>query len=70
MLRHKKGKLRRELYDSLLNSFKRCRADWDAKKGLVEASIDPSEEVVHELKLAEARYFFILKEIRANQSLR
>ncbi|CAM3279779.1 DUF2508 family protein [Sporolactobacillus spathodeae] len=64
MFGSKKGALRREQYDTLIESLNRCKNDWLAKKKVIEASIDPSEEVIHQLKLSEARYLFLLKEIR------
>ncbi|MFT8363856.1 MAG: YaaL family protein [Sporolactobacillus sp.] len=64
MFGSKKGALRKEQYNTLLDTLNRCKNDWKAKKKVIEASIDPSDEVIHQLKLAEARYFFLLKEIR------
>lgn len=42
----------------------RSKNEWMSKKKMIESSIDPSEEVLYQLKLAEARYLFLLKEIR------
>jgi hypothetical protein len=38
--------------------------EWLKQKRVVDHSIEPSFEVLHQLKLAEAKYFFLLKEAR------
>jgi hypothetical protein len=38
--------------------------EWLKQKRVVDNSIEPSFEVLHQLKLAEAKYFFLLKEAR------
>ncbi|WP_100486534.1 YaaL family protein [Sporolactobacillus pectinivorans] len=64
MFGRKKGLLRKEITDSLLESLTRCKRDWMTKRDVIEPSIDPSEEVMYQLKLAETRYLFLLKEVR------
>lgn len=64
MFRRKKGLLRKEMADSLIESLYRCKEAWMTKKQVIESSIDPSDEVMHQLRLAEARYLFLLKEVR------
>lgn len=60
----KKGKLRKQRDASLLETVERVKADWLRQKQNVEKSIEPSEAAVHEMKMAEARYSFLLREIR------
>ncbi|RYL90913.1 DUF2508 family protein [Sporolactobacillus sp. THM7-4] len=64
MFRRRKGLLRKEIDDSLLESLNKCKEEWLNIQKVIESSIDPSEEVLHELKLAEAKYLFLLKEVR------
>jgi uncharacterized protein YktB (UPF0637 family) len=60
----KKGRLRKEINDSLLNILDHSKNEWLKQKRVVDSSIEPSFEVLHQLKLAEAKYFFLLKEAR------
>ncbi|WP_010630872.1 YaaL family protein [Sporolactobacillus vineae] len=64
MFGRKNGLLRKEITQALLESLTRCKHDWMNKKELIESSIDPSEEVIYQLKLSESRYLFLLKEVR------
>ncbi|MCO7128342.1 YaaL family protein [Sporolactobacillus shoreicorticis] len=67
MFGRKKGVLRKEINESLLGLLEQCKTEWMTKKKVIDASIDPSDEVMHQLKLAEAKYFYLLKEIRAQK---
>ncbi len=60
----KKGRLSKELNQSLAEMMERLKNEWLKQKRVVESSIEPSPEVLHHLKLAEAKYFFLLKEAR------
>jgi hypothetical protein len=60
----KKGRLRKEVTDSLLELMEYSKNEWLKQKRVIESSIEPSFEVLHQLKLAEAKYFFLLKEAR------
>lgn len=64
MFRRRKGLLRKEMTDSLLELLIHSKDEWLAKKKVIDSSIDPSEEVLHRLKLSEAKYLFLLKEVR------
>ncbi|EST10427.1 hypothetical protein P343_16945 [Sporolactobacillus laevolacticus DSM 442] len=64
MFGRKKGALRKEMTESLLDLLNKCKTEWMTKKKVIDASIDPSDEVLHQLKLAEAKYFYLLKEVR------
>ncbi|RYL94207.1 YaaL family protein [Sporolactobacillus sp. THM19-2] len=64
MFGKKKGLLRKQMTDALIDALYRCKDDWMNKKRVIEASIDPSDEVLYQLKLSEVRYLFLLKEVR------
>jgi hypothetical protein len=64
MLFRKKGWLRKEFDELLLDQLDRLKKDWSNQKTLVEKSFDPSEEVVTQAKVAEAKYFFLFKEAK------
>lgn len=60
----RKQKLRKAMQEDLLESLSSCRDSWIRKKSVIEGSIEPSEEVLQQLKLSEAKYLFLLKEAR------
>jgi hypothetical protein len=64
MLFRRKGRLRAESNEKFLNLLNEIRADWRQQKDLLNKSFDPSEEVICQTKLAEARYFLLLKEAK------
>lgn len=61
----RKNRVKKSEDEKLLQTFIAARDDWAGKKKLLEKSIDPDPSVVYQLKLAEARYFFLLKEAKA-----
>ena len=58
------GRIRRERQERLLQLLMERKNHWLKQKRLVENSIEPSEEVLHQLRLAEAKYMFLLKEAK------
>jgi hypothetical protein len=73
MFFRRKGWLRKEFDEKLLTQLNDYKNDWQNQKVLLEKSFDPSEEVICQSKLSEAKYFFLFKEakyrnIRINRS--
>ncbi|MBD8071524.1 YaaL family protein [Bacillus sp. PS06] len=64
MFFRKKGKLRKEMDEELLRQLEILKEDWMKQKILIEKSIDPAEDILNELKLAESKYFFLLREAK------
>ncbi|XJZ27352.1 YaaL family protein [Bacillota bacterium Lsc_1132] len=64
MFFRRKNWLRNEFDDRLLKQLHAFKLDWQQQKILLDKSFDPSEEVICETKLAEAKYFFLLKEAK------
>jgi len=64
MLFRRKYLLRKEFDERLLNSLQEFKNDWKQQKNLLEKSFDPSVEVICQIKLAEAKYFFLFKEAK------
>ena len=64
MFFRKKGRLKQEYNEKLLEQIQTVQADWINKKRLVERSFDPSMEIQIDAKLAEAKYFFLFKEAK------
>ncbi|MEY8351578.1 hypothetical protein COI93_09725 [Bacillus cereus] len=64
MFFQKKGKLRKEYDDKLIVVLEKVKNEWLRQKRMVEQSVEPSQDVLCSLKLAEAKYFFLLKEAK------
>jgi hypothetical protein len=64
MFFRRKGWIRKEFDEKLLNSMDEYKKDWQQQKTLLDKSFDPSGEVICQTKVAEAKYFFLLKEAK------
>ncbi|MBN8204261.1 MULTISPECIES: YaaL family protein [Bacillaceae] len=64
MFFRRKGWLRSEFDEKLLEQLNRLKTDWNNQKSLVEKSFDPSPEAISQAKLAEAKYFFLFREAK------
>lgn len=64
MFFQKKGKLRKEYDDKLIVLLEKVKNEWLRQKRMIEQSVEPSPDVICSLKIAEAKYFFLLKEAK------
>lgn len=64
MLFRKTGRLRKEYDEKLVQSLEMLKQDWMNQKNIVEKSVDPSGEVIADLKMKEAKYFYLLREAK------
>ncbi len=64
LLWRRKGKLKRQFDEKLMAELQKARTEWLEQKQLIEKSVDPSLEVLSALQLAEAKYFFLLREAK------
>ncbi len=64
MLFRKKGWLRKEFDEKLLEKANELKDTWINQKQLIERSFEPSSEAVYQAKMAEAKYFFLFKEVK------
>jgi len=67
MFFQRKGRLRKEYDEKLLIQLNRYKNQWQQEKLLLERSFDPSEEVICQTKIAEAKYIFLLREAKQRQ---
>jgi hypothetical protein len=67
MFFQRKDKLRREFDDKLLSQLEYLKDDWMRQKNMIEKSIDPSDAVLYDLKVAESKYFFLLREAKSRK---
>lgn len=62
--KNKKGLLRKEYDEALLNLMYRTKDQWENKKEIEEAVFDKDGLLFAQTKLAEAKYFYLFKEAR------
>ncbi|MFY4777406.1 YaaL family protein [Metabacillus sp. RGM 3146] len=67
MLFRRKGWLKQEFNQMLMEDLIKNKNEWNRQKQLIDKSLEPSPEVLYELKVAEAKYFFLLKEAKHRQ---
>jgi hypothetical protein len=60
----RKGWLKKEFDEQLLATFINVKNDWLKQTNLVEKSVDPSDEVLLGVKVAKAKYLYLLKEAK------
>lgn len=64
MFFRKKGWLRNEYDEILLRELDNLRKIRAKQKLLLEKSFDPSDEVINQVRVTEAKYFYLLKEAK------
>jgi hypothetical protein len=67
MFFRRKGWLRKEYNEKLLIQLEKLKYSRYQQKKLLEKCLDPSDDVILQLKLEEAKYFFLLKEAKKRQ---
>lgn len=65
----KKGKLRKEFDEKLVNELLDYKEVYLNQVELVERSVDPPDELLMHVKLSQAKYYFLLKEAKARNVL-
>lgn len=61
----KKRNLKKKYNNQLLNQFIVCKEEYGQQKKIYEASYSSSKEMEYSYKLAEAKYFWLLKEVKS-----
>ncbi|WP_111646627.1 YaaL family protein [Paranoxybacillus vitaminiphilus] len=64
MFWRRKGWLKKEFDEKLIAELETVKNEWLKQKNLVEKVVEPSEAVLADLKIAEAKYFFLIKEAK------
>jgi hypothetical protein len=64
MFFRRKGWLRKEYDEQLLAQLSEYKSQWQKQKQLLDKSFDPSEEAICQTKIAEVKYFFLLREAK------
>ncbi len=64
MFWRRKGWLKKQFNQKLIDELEAMRDEWMKQKNLVEKSVEPSEEVLVDLKITEAKYFFLIREAK------
>ena len=63
----KKGLLRKEYNEELLDLIYRMKDEWEYKKKIEESVFDKDGLLFSQTKLAEAKYFYLFKEARTRK---
>nr|WP_220129298.1 YaaL family protein [Anoxybacillus calidus] len=64
VLWRRKGWLKKEFDKKLIEELETVKNEWLKQRNLVEKVVEPSEAVLVDLKIAEAKYFFLIKEAK------
>jgi len=64
MFFQRKGWLRKEYDKKLLTQLQEYKEHWQKQKQLLDKSFDPSEEAICQTKIAQVKYFFLLREAK------
>ncbi|PLS14630.1 DUF2508 domain-containing protein [Bacillus sp. M6-12] len=64
MFFHRKGWLRKEYDQRLITQMEKLKTNWMIQKSLLEKSVEPSDLVIIQTKIAEAKYFYLFKEAK------
>ncbi|WP_027410573.1 YaaL family protein [Anoxybacteroides tepidamans] len=64
MFWRRKGWLKKQFDQQLIKELESMRDEWMKQKHLIEKSIEPSAEVLMDLKITEAKYFFLIREAK------
>ncbi len=64
MFFRRKGWLRKEFDEKLLTQLNKFKENSQQQKLLLEKCFDPSEEVICQTKITEAKYFFLIREAK------
>lgn len=64
MFFRRKGKLRNENNQKLVQQLEGIKRSWLNQKSLLEKSLDPSEDAIIQTKIAEIKYFYLFKEAK------
>ncbi len=63
----RKGKLRKEFNEQLLLNLETNKTEWMKQKRMVDRCVEPSEEILYHLKVAEAKYFYLIREAKVRK---
>ncbi|HWL13808.1 MAG TPA: YaaL family protein [Ureibacillus sp.] len=69
MIFSRKGKLKREFDEKLVNLIKETKDDWSSAKVIEDLVDDYDLEVIVQRKLAESVHFYLFKEARIRKIL-
>ncbi|WP_409303595.1 YaaL family protein [Peribacillus sp. SCS-155] len=67
MFFRRRGWLRNEYDEKLLQQLDMLKSSWLNQKSLLEKSMDPSDDAIVQTKIAEIKYFYLFKEAKKRQ---
>lgn len=60
----RKGYLRKEFDGKLLSCLEECKMAWLRQKSIGARCVEPTEQLLFDVQLAEVKYFYLLKEAK------
>ncbi|WP_102348021.1 YaaL family protein [Bacillus sp. Marseille-P3661] len=67
MFFRRKGRLNKTIENNLWELITNLKDEWMRNKTLVEKAVEPSEELLYYYKLAEVKYFYMVREAKIRQ---
>jgi hypothetical protein len=67
MFFRRKGWLRKEYDEKLLDQLETIKQRRSQQKKLLEKCVEPSDDLILQVKLLEAKYFFLIKEAKIRE---
>ncbi|ANB59924.1 YaaL family protein [Anoxybacteroides amylolyticum] len=64
MFWRRKGWLKKQFDERLVEQLEAMRNEWIKQKELIEKSIEPSGDVLMDAKITEAKYLFLIREAK------
>jgi hypothetical protein len=63
----RKKKLKKQYDKNLINTVSEIKREYYQKKRIIEQSIEPSQSILIEYKILEAKYFFYIKQLKVRK---
>ncbi len=62
-----KGKLRKEFNQQLIKNLETTKDEWKKQKDMIKRCVEPSEEILFQFKISEAKYLFLIREAKSRK---
>ncbi|MBM7552268.1 YaaL family protein [Thalassobacillus pellis] len=63
----RRKKIKKEMDQQLLADIYYLKQEWTHLRNIIDHSVEPTEEGLRDVALAEAKYFYLLREARHRQ---
>ncbi|WP_158217655.1 YaaL family protein [Lottiidibacillus patelloidae] len=63
----RRNKLKKQYDNQLIETVSEIKKEYYQKKRILEQSIEPSQSILMEYKILEAKYFFYIKQLKVRK---